>query len=327
MDHKPLVSIIIPIFNKELHLDECLLSVQRQDYPNCEVLLVDDGSADNCPHLCKKWVETQGYTYLRKANGGASSARNYGIKAASGDFLLFVDADDSIHCRLVSSLVAGALEFDSEIAAVCKRMFSTTPDLSEDLDQFSTCTPLELLRTGTSSCGRLFARTLFSPPAPLFPEGMWAEDSGYIPYLALRAQSIVLTQAAGYAYRVPSLGNASVSLRCIQDVPKAMNYLYSLIDDRKVFVYIAVRALNEALHSLIRTSQSSCDFNRYISTSDFHELSRNIRRSFALKYVREFDGRMRLYALLIYLWCKGFRPARLVYLRKFLLRRDLDVNH
>ena len=91
----PTVTVIIPVYKVERYLDACVESVVRQSYADLEILLVDDGSPDRCPALCDAWAEKDPrIKVIHRENGGLSAARNSGIDAAMGEFLLFVDSDD-----------------------------------------------------------------------------------------------------------------------------------------------------------------------------------------------------------------------------------------
>ena len=90
----PIVSVIIPCFNCALFLAEAISSVLRQDFTNYELLIVDDGSTDDTPNLIKPYLADKRVRYLPKKNGGLSSARNYGIINANGDYIALLDADD-----------------------------------------------------------------------------------------------------------------------------------------------------------------------------------------------------------------------------------------
>lgn len=88
-------SIIIPVYKVERYLEQCILSVLKQSYENYEILLIDDGSPDQCPILCDEWAQRDARVRtIHKENGGLSDARNTGIKHATGDYLLFLDSDD-----------------------------------------------------------------------------------------------------------------------------------------------------------------------------------------------------------------------------------------
>ena len=89
------VSFILPIYNVEKYLSECVESILAQTYRDFEILLVDDGSPDNCPALCDEWAKKDSrIKALHKLNGGLSDARNYGLEHAQGDYVVFVDSDD-----------------------------------------------------------------------------------------------------------------------------------------------------------------------------------------------------------------------------------------
>lgn len=94
---KRLISIIVPVYKVEQYLDRCVESLVRQTYSNIEIILVDDGSPDNCPQMCDRWAEKDNrIIVIHKKNGGLSDARNTGINRARGDYILFVDSDDYI---------------------------------------------------------------------------------------------------------------------------------------------------------------------------------------------------------------------------------------
>ncbi len=89
------ISVVIPIYNVEEYLDECLQSVEKQTISDqLEVILVDDGSTDQCGEIAKQGGKAKGWSYYHKENGGLSSARNYGMEKASGDYIYFLDSDD-----------------------------------------------------------------------------------------------------------------------------------------------------------------------------------------------------------------------------------------
>lgn len=89
------ISVIIPVYNDEKYLAQCLDSVLRQTYSNLEIILVDDGSTDSTPELCEKYREKyDNIRILHKKNGGVGSSRNAGLEMATGEYILFVDHDD-----------------------------------------------------------------------------------------------------------------------------------------------------------------------------------------------------------------------------------------
>lgn len=104
-----LVSVIVPVYNAEKHLDRCVNSIVNQTYRNLEIILVDDGSPDNCPQMCDEWaLKDQRIKVVHKKNGGAGFARNSGLDCACGEYVFFVDSDDYIADNTVEKCVTTA---------------------------------------------------------------------------------------------------------------------------------------------------------------------------------------------------------------------------
>lgn len=102
----PLISIIIPVFNTELWLSECLDTVLNQTFTNFEILLIDDGSVDNSGFICDKYASLdERVSVFHIQNVGVSRARNFGLEHSSGQYICFVDSDDTIHPNLLEVLV------------------------------------------------------------------------------------------------------------------------------------------------------------------------------------------------------------------------------
>ena len=100
------VSIIVPVYKVEQYLDRCVQSIVDQTYGNLEIILVDDGSPDNCPAMCDAWAEKDSrIRVIHKENGGLSSARNAGLEIATGAFLQFTDSDDWLEPEMIAYLV------------------------------------------------------------------------------------------------------------------------------------------------------------------------------------------------------------------------------
>ncbi|WP_022760636.1 glycosyltransferase family 2 protein [Butyrivibrio sp. AD3002] len=114
-----LVSIIIPVYNVEKYLDECVESVIVQSYENIEIILVDDGSTDSCGMLCDKWATKDSrIKVVHRPNGGLSAARNSGLEIAKGDYISFVDSDDSVKKAFIEDFI-DALENTGADFAFC----------------------------------------------------------------------------------------------------------------------------------------------------------------------------------------------------------------
>lgn len=104
----PLVSVIVPIYKVEDYLDECVESIINQTYGNIEIILVDDGSPDKCPQKCEEWARRDvRIRVIHKKNGGLSSARNAGVINAKGEYISFIDSDDTVWADYVENLYKG----------------------------------------------------------------------------------------------------------------------------------------------------------------------------------------------------------------------------
>ena len=104
--NEPLVSVIVPIYKVEKYLDKCVGSIAAQSYKNLEIILVDDGSPDNCPTMCDLWAQKDGrIKVIHNQNGGVSSARNSALDAAAGEYICFVDSDDFVEPNAVGYML------------------------------------------------------------------------------------------------------------------------------------------------------------------------------------------------------------------------------
>lgn len=114
-----MITVIVPVYKVEQYLDHCIQSILDQTYTNLEIIMIDDGSPDNCPKRCDAWVKKDSrIRVIHKENGGLSDARNVGLKEAKGDLIAFVDSDDWIAPELYERLVY-ALEIDQSDIAAC----------------------------------------------------------------------------------------------------------------------------------------------------------------------------------------------------------------
>lgn len=113
---EPKVSVIVPIYNVEQYLDRCIQSLIHQTLKDIEIILVDDGSPDNCPAMCDHYAEQDSrIKVVHKINGGLGFARNSGIDAATGEYIAFVDSDDYIALDFYEKLYNNAKENESDI--------------------------------------------------------------------------------------------------------------------------------------------------------------------------------------------------------------------
>ena len=113
---EPVLSVIVPVYNAEKYLDACICSVLEQDYPHIELVLVNDGSKDGSGKIAESWQQKdERVKYLYHPNAGVSATRNEGLDAASGDYVMFVDADDRLRAGAVRAMVEKAESEQAEL--------------------------------------------------------------------------------------------------------------------------------------------------------------------------------------------------------------------
>lgn len=105
MEKLPLISVIVPVYKVEQYLDKCVSSIVNQTYKNLEIILVDDGSPDNCPAMCDEWAKRDSrIKAIHQENQGGGAARNVGLDVAKGNMIAFVDSDDYIEPHMYEHL-------------------------------------------------------------------------------------------------------------------------------------------------------------------------------------------------------------------------------
>lgn len=204
-----LVSVIIPIYNVEKYLSECLNSVIQQTYKNLEIILIDDGSTDSSSDIAKEFVlQDKRIKLFTQENGGQSKARNFGIQQAQGDFLIFVDSDDYIQNFHIEELMDVIKENEHLKVVMCKFTKETT-DLtakkSNDYSIFSNSFVKMINYLYKSSypamsptC-KLYCRELFKEV--YFHEGIIYEDGLFAYEILDQITEIGLLNSKSYYYR------------------------------------------------------------------------------------------------------------------------------
>lgn len=202
-----LLSVIIPIYNVEPYLDRCMESIVNQTYKNLEIIMVDDGSPDNCPALCNQWQRKDDrIKVIHKKNGGLSDARNMGLSIATGEYIAFVDSDDFVDLDMYRAMI-GALEKTGADISTCGRYSYRNGEVSErqtsskEVILSSMQAINELLRGGLieeAAWDKVYKRSLFNEI--VFPVGEINEELPIMPLLFERTNKIVCTGKPFYYY-------------------------------------------------------------------------------------------------------------------------------
>lgn len=204
---EPLVSIVVPMYNVGMFALPCVNSLLGQTYSNIEIIIVDDGCADNTVELIEGAVGADPrIKFLHKENGGLSSARNYGTQQCRGDYIMFVDGDDLIDSQTVALMVEAALKYKVPfVAGSFAKVSSIEHYEMQSSISFTLESGMEHLRRlllfegeSGSACGKLFSRSLI--PSLVFPEGQLFEDMGVISEICSHLDIVAVTDAPFYAY-------------------------------------------------------------------------------------------------------------------------------
>lgn len=204
---KKLVSVIVPVYQAEKYIDRCVKSIVEQTYKNLEIILVDDGSTDNCPEICDQWADVDSrIKVIHKENGGLSSARNAGIDMAKGEFFGFVDSDDWIALDLFEKVMRVFDNHNPDIVTFdCNRInengeiYTTTENIKEGV--LSPERAIEELLKGNINnyaVNKVYKKQVFE--GIRFPVGRLWEDMAIAYKLLLNAESIYCYPEKLYFY-------------------------------------------------------------------------------------------------------------------------------
>lgn len=203
----PTVSIIVPIYKVEKYLRKCIDSILSQSFCDFELILVDDGSPDNCPKLCDEYaLKDERIRVIHKENGGLSDARNAGIKIAQGKYIGFVDSDDYIAPDMYKTLYELAEKHTADIAVCDAVLVSEDQEAaftdSESIQVFNKEQALVAniyeRKINVNAWNKLYRRELFAKIR--YPKGMLYEDLATTYKLIDLSQKVVYTKAKKYAY-------------------------------------------------------------------------------------------------------------------------------
>ena len=205
------ISVIIPVYNVERYLAQCVDSVISQSYKNLEIILVDDGSSDNSPQICDDFAKQDSrIKVVHKVNGGLSSARNAGIEIAGGDYLLFLDSDDywdSVDAMKACAEVCRKYHPDVVMFGYKKyyQMDSRTEVRGISVSDFNRVYGInDLLHADvfvTSACNKCVSRHLFTKYHLDFVENQLSEDIEYCIKMIKYADRFMVLDNPFYIYR------------------------------------------------------------------------------------------------------------------------------
>ena len=232
----PLVSVIVPVYNVERYVDECLASIRAQTYTNLEILVVEDCSTDGSLQALAPHLDDPRVRLIRhEKNGGLSAARNTGIEAATGEYVMFVDSDDLVDATLVACCVDCAQQMDAELVTYeCTPFMDGAPisppapgGVAAEAEPIAA----EYFRLPHFAWLKFIRRTLLRDPALRFPVGLYYEDWPFHWRLGLDTRRRVQLSASLYYYRQRATSITSSTGRKLLDLFVIHSRVIDMLDN------------------------------------------------------------------------------------------------
>lgn len=204
----PMITVIVPVYKTEKYLERCVKSILSQTYGNFELILVDDGSPDNCPAMCDLWKEKdKRIKVFHKENSGQAGARNLALdwmnENSTSEWVCFVDSDDYVHPKMLENLLRAAESTQTKIS-VCELSATHGEPMDDDVESYDVhvVTPEFFFchdyNHANGPCCKLFRRECFLNIR--FPEGKIYEDAFILYKILFSCDKIALLNWVGYAY-------------------------------------------------------------------------------------------------------------------------------
>lgn len=244
-----LVTIIVPVFNVEKYIGDCVNSIINQTYKNLEIILVNDGSNDRSAFLIDQFARKDSrINVLHKQNGGVSSARNAGLSVAHGDYVCFVDADDRVAPEFVEYFMHIAVRHDADLVMSTKTIEGSLKEDSinhkfEVWSSEKSTSEILYAKFPIGCWNKIFKRSVIVENNISFPAGFFmGEGLNFITNFAQVANKIVATNRALYFYRRDNSDSATTAI----SVSKMENALNAIKNIRENLI-IKSRKINTAL--------------------------------------------------------------------------------
>lgn len=326
MDSIPTVSIIVPFYNVEKYILNCLQSIAGQSFRDFEVILVNDGSQDGSVSICQSFIKKDNrFRLVNKDNGGISSARNYGMNQAKGAWLLFVDSDDMIDKNLLIHCIENAAETNSDLVVFRYAAMDESGNITDLINsEHSSYRQMTGKKAVAELCLGLIEdyvwsfmarRSLYESNSIRFPQGRRMEDAATTYRVFSAADRVVLMDEKLYLYRSrPDSIISTVDMRFIDD------FLFAIDDSRDgiTHLYSELNGLAQyrSLRQLLACLSLARDLNDAGDGSASSQLQRDIAkriRSLSFKRIVEHCS---INTLIKYILIKLHLTNILLYLGK-----------
>lgn len=200
----PKISVIVPVYNVEKYLPRCIDSILSQTFTDFELLLIDDGSPDNCGKICDEYAAKDSRVRVfHKPNGGVSSARNLGLDNARGEWIAFIDSDDYVDVDYLEELVSFKINSGAELVAISTKVGETEKSVTLSNNQFSLVFSKYKFVNFCPPWGKLFVRELITKQNLRFNEKVrLGEDVMFVLLYLLSIEKITLLSSNKYHYEL-----------------------------------------------------------------------------------------------------------------------------
>ncbi|MCQ2523350.1 MAG: glycosyltransferase [Lachnospiraceae bacterium] len=292
------ISVIVPVYNTELYLKNCVDSILRQTFKDFELILIDDGASDNSASLCKEYADADTRVkYFYQENSGASVARNHGIDVATGDFITFIDSDDWIDEDYLELLLAESERYD--IVQIGNHVFTAdgqtnrgdqvNSDLEEKINGKDLC--IRLLegkyQSGGVPWGKLYRKELWEDIR--FPAIQRFEDVAVLYKIYWKASEIHNVKTAKYCYRSQRPGSImhskfTLSWLEIVDVENDRVSFFKMQNEKQLYTLARYNLVNQIINMIITIKR-----NMPQEKKEIRDLKRRlIRESTSLLFCRGY---------------------------------------
>ena len=298
------ITVIIPVYNVEQYLRDALESVIQQTYDNLEIILIDDGSTDNSGKMCDEYaLKDNRIKVFHQENKGLPSARNTGLKNATGEYIMFIDSDDKFElqsCEIMYKVIkktesdyviGNYINIDEDGTKWNNPVFST-----EKYKQFKLSIKdykNSFYIMNSSVCNKIFRKSFLDRLQIKFIEGLPAEDAIFTTYCFLNSKNVQYIPNIMYQYR--QRYKNSISNSCSMQYFKGINKAYKIIytnfkehNEMEFYRYFYAKSMNYILHKFIDSNLLTKE-ERIKILKDmgwFYELSLKINVPTTLKAVQ-----------------------------------------
>lgn len=301
----PAISIIVPIYNAEQYLKECIDSIIAQTFMDFELILVNDGSTDNCGRICDEYAsKDKRIKVIHKENGGVSDARNKGLEISEGDYIGFVDSDDWIENNMYEILYKLCLDTKSDIS-ICRIKRGFGPCEGEDIHIFDGLIVIKNLYNGQlpdfSVCNKLFSKKVLENIK--FPKNRRYEDAAILYLVYHKAKSIAYINKPLYRYidRGASFTRSEFSDRRFDIIPnyyETYNFMklnYPEVSEMVNNIFLTT--LSVMVVDIVREKNVLRKY-KYIS-----KISLEVRKNFEVIFANNLISVKRKFTAIILGWC------------------------